>query len=57
MVVVDVVGEPSIGKSRLVHEFRGRLADERLFVLSGSCTPDGQQTPFLPLIARLVSAR
>jgi len=50
MVVIDVVGEPGIGKSRLVHEFRGRLADERLFVLSGSCTPDGQQTPFLPLI-------
>jgi class 3 adenylate cyclase len=50
IAVIDLAGEPGIGKSRLVHEFRGRLADEQVFVLSGSCTPDGQQTPFLPFI-------
>jgi predicted ATPase len=48
--VVDVVGEPGIGKSRLLHEFRGRLGDRRVFVLAGSCSPDGQQTPFRPFI-------
>jgi AAA ATPase domain len=39
-----------MGKSRLVHEFRQRLGKERAFVLSGYCSPDGQQTPFLPFI-------
>lgn len=48
--VVDVVGEPGIGKSRLLHEFRGRLGDKRVFVLTGSCSPDGRQTPFRPFI-------
>jgi class 3 adenylate cyclase len=48
--VVDVVGEPGIGKSRLLHEFRGRLGNRRVFVLAGSCSPDGQQTPFRPFI-------
>jgi class 3 adenylate cyclase len=48
--VVDVAGEPGMGKSRLLHEFRERLDKDRAFVLSGSCSPDGQQTPFLPLI-------
>ena len=39
-----------MGKSRLVYEFRRRIGSERAFVLSGSCSPDGQQTPFLPFI-------
>lgn len=48
--IVDVVGEPGIGKSRLLHEFRGRVPNERARVLVGSCTSDGEQTPFLPFI-------
>jgi class 3 adenylate cyclase len=48
--VVDLVAEPGMGKSRLVHEFRDRIGKDRAFILSGSCSPDGQQTPFLPLI-------
>ena len=39
-----------MGKSRLLHEFRQRIGKERAFVLSGNCSPDGQQTPFLPFI-------
>ena len=39
-----------MGKSRLLHEFRQRVGNERTFVLSGSGSPDGQQTPFLPFI-------
>ena len=48
--VVDVVAEPGMGKSRLLHEFRQRIGKERAFILSGSCSPDGHQTPFLPFI-------
>jgi class 3 adenylate cyclase len=48
--VVDLAAEPGIGKSRLLHEFRQRIRNGRVVVLAGSCSPDGQQTPFLPLI-------
>ena len=48
--VVDLVAEPGMGKSRLLHEVRHRIGKERAFILSGSCSPDGQQTPFLPFI-------
>ncbi len=47
---IDVSAEPGMGKSRLLYEFRQRIGKERAFVLSGSCSPDGQQTPFLPFI-------
>ena len=50
LCVVDLVAEPGMGKSRLLHEFRHRIGKERAFILSGSCSPDGQQTPFLPFI-------
>jgi class 3 adenylate cyclase len=48
--VIDIVGEPGIGKSRLLHEFRGRLAEHRIFVLSGSCWPHHTQTALRPFI-------
>jgi class 3 adenylate cyclase len=48
--VIDIEGEPGIGKSRLAHEFRKRIVDRQVFVLSGNCAPDGRQTPFLPFI-------
>ena len=48
--VIDVMAEPGMGKSRLLYEFRRRIGKERAFVLSGSCSPDGQQTAFLPFI-------
>jgi len=50
LLTIDIVGEPGMGKSRLLHEFRQRIDKERVFTLSGSCSSDGQQTPFLPLI-------
>ena len=50
LCVVDLVAEPGMGKSRLLHEFRQRVDKDRAFILSGSCSPDGQQTPFLPFI-------
>ena len=48
--VIDLMAEPGMGKSRLLHEFRQRVGKDRAFVLSGSCSPDGQQTAFLPFI-------
>ena len=48
--VIDVVAEPGMGKSRLAHEFRRPIAQERAFVVLGSCSPGGQKTPFLPFI-------
>ena len=50
LFVIDVVAEPGMGKSRLLHEFRQRISKERAFILSGNCSADGQQTPFLPFI-------
>jgi hypothetical protein len=48
--VIDIAAEPGMGKSRLLHEFRQSIGKDRAFALSGSCSPDGQQTPFLPFI-------
>src|SRR3984885_9169791 len=48
--VIDIVAEPGMGKSRLLHEFRQRDGKSRSFTLAGSCSPNGQQTPFLPFI-------
>jgi DNA-binding NtrC family response regulator/tetratricopeptide (TPR) repeat protein len=53
---VDVVGEAGLGKSRLVHECRQRLAAEGFLVLQGHCTADGRTTPFLPFIEVLRGA-
>ena len=50
LLIIDIVGELGMGKSRLLHEFHQRIDKERAFILSGSCSPDGQQTPFLPFI-------
>ena len=50
LCVVDVAAEPGIGKFRLLYEFRQQVGNDRAFILSGSCSPDGQQTPFLPFI-------
>lgn len=48
--VVDIVGEPGIGKSRLVYEFLKGVDRESWSVLRGYCAPDGRQTPFRPFI-------
>jgi class 3 adenylate cyclase len=48
--VIDIVGEPGIGKSRLLHEFLGQVEKHPARVLIGHCTSDGQQTPFQAFI-------
>jgi class 3 adenylate cyclase len=48
--VIDIVGEPGIGKSRLLYEFRAELVQQNVYVLAGSCWPDSQETAFRPFI-------
>ncbi len=48
--VVDIVGEPGAGKSRLLHEVCERVDSDGMAILAGGCTPDGRQTPLLPFV-------
>jgi class 3 adenylate cyclase/tetratricopeptide (TPR) repeat protein len=45
-VVVGIVGEPGIGKSRLALEFRRGLAAGRVTHLEGRCVPFSQAVPY-----------
>lgn len=53
--VVFISGDAGIGKSRLLLEFRRRLAEagEPVTWLEGQCISFGQSVPFLPLIDQL----
>jgi predicted ATPase/class 3 adenylate cyclase len=51
--VVGVVGEPGIGKSRLVYEFQHSLHGKPLTYLASSCFSHGAATPYLPMLALL----
>jgi class 3 adenylate cyclase len=48
--VVGLVGEPGIGKSRLLYEFRSSLADKRITYLEGRCLSYGSSIPYLPIL-------
>ena len=48
--VVGVVGEPGIGKTRLVTEFRRSLSHVRATLLEGRCLSYASATPYLPLL-------
>lgn len=51
-----VYGEPGIGKSRLIREFRSSLAASAVDVLSYQCSPFHVNTPLAPEIERLKRA-
>jgi class 3 adenylate cyclase/tetratricopeptide (TPR) repeat protein len=51
--VVGLVGEPGVGKSRLLYEFRQSLERERVTWLEGHCVAYGQTTPYLPILGML----
>ena len=51
--VVLLAGEPGIGKSRLVHDVRARLEDERHVRLLYQCSPHHTTSPLHPLIEQL----
>jgi DNA-binding NtrC family response regulator/predicted ATPase/class 3 adenylate cyclase len=48
--VVGIAGEPGIGKSRLLDEFRQTLRGRRLTYLRGHCVSYGSATPYLPVL-------
>jgi class 3 adenylate cyclase len=48
--VIDILGEPGIGKSRLLHEFHRRLTGSLARVWIGNCWPGDEQMPFRPFI-------
>ena len=47
--VVGIVGEPGMGKSRLVTELRRSLSGERITLTEGRCLSYGSSTPYLPV--------
>jgi DNA-binding SARP family transcriptional activator/class 3 adenylate cyclase len=47
--VVGVVGEPGMGKSRLITELRRSLRGERVTMTEGRCLSYGGSTPYLPV--------
>jgi class 3 adenylate cyclase len=52
---VGIVGEPGIGKSRLLSEFRRQLASERVTWIEGRCVSYGTAIPYLLLLDLLRS--
>jgi hypothetical protein len=48
--IVGVVGEPGVGKSRLLHEFRLALRPERAAYWLGRCVSYGESIPYLPIV-------
>ena len=54
--LVTLVGEPGIGKTRLLYEFERTLDPSSVTVWSGSCYMDTQSTPFAPFLPLLRAA-
>jgi tetratricopeptide (TPR) repeat protein len=52
---VGIVGEPGIGKSRLLSEFRRQLAGERVTWIKGRCVSYGTAIPYLLMLDLLRS--
>jgi len=48
--VVAMVGEPGIGKSRLLYEFRQSLTGRQVTYLEGHCLSYGSTIPYLPVL-------
>jgi class 3 adenylate cyclase len=48
--VVGILGEPGVGKSRLLYEFRQLLTGQRVTYLEGHCLSYGSAVPYLPVL-------
>src|SRR5688572_12048937 len=51
--VVTIVGDSGMGKSRLVHEFRRRLADEPVVFFESYCSSISQTVPYHPILSMI----
>jgi predicted ATPase/DNA-binding winged helix-turn-helix (wHTH) protein len=54
--VIGIVGEPSIGKSRLLYEFQQSLKQERVCWLTGNSPPYGRVVRYRPFLDMLRTA-
>ncbi len=50
--IVDLIGEPGLGKSRLVHEFKQIIPPDTL-LLEAQAVSHGRSTPYMPLVELL----
>src|SRR4029434_10819609 len=48
--IVTIVGEPDIGKSRLLQEFQQSIGAEGAIIREGRCAPYGAHVPYFPAI-------
>ena len=54
--VIGILGEPGMGKSRLLYEVQQWLSSSQVVYWHGACQPYGQAVPYLPLHDLLCSA-
>lgn len=54
--LVDVVAEPGLGKTRLLHEFLERTSPQDRFALNGQCSANGQNSAYYPFLEVLRQA-
>jgi transcriptional regulator with AAA-type ATPase domain/tetratricopeptide (TPR) repeat protein len=54
--IIGVVGEPGVGKSRLLHEFRQGVGRERVTYLEARCAAYGSHVPYFPIVQLLRGA-
>ena len=48
--VVGIVGEPGVGKSRLILQVKGAIPTDECTCLQGECLHYGEATPYLPVL-------
>ncbi len=48
--IVGIMGEPGLGKSRLLAEFRRAAADAEIHYITARCHSYGRVTPYLPVL-------
>lgn len=48
--VIGIVGEPGVGKSRVLHEFKKRISADGITYLEGRCMQYGGNTIYKPII-------
>ncbi|MCH8186586.1 MAG: AAA family ATPase, partial [Chloroflexi bacterium] len=53
---VTTVGEPGVGKSRLLYEFRNGIDRDEVLVLQGRCQSYGENISYLPFVDCLLRA-
>ena len=51
--VIAIAAEPGVGKSRLCHEFAGRVRAGGIEVFEAQAQPHGQDVPFMPVLQML----